>query len=111
MGRAHSIGRDAAIALFETRWWESATDDEIVRVQLWTRELCMDFGRFHQAMEAVLGRPVWTHEFAEWGHLQDEVEGKVAAPSFDEIVAMIPEGKRIVIVIPDPEQPPAGGEG
>ena len=53
-----------ALAKFDTKWWESATDDEIVKFQLFEPLLCMPFGRFHEAVEKRLSRPVYTHEFA-----------------------------------------------
>lgn len=68
--------KEEALAKADTRWWESATNEEIVRFQLYERRLCMPFGRFHEAIEAVLGRPVFTHEFAMWDALQAEYEGR-----------------------------------
>ena len=60
-----SIGRDAAIKLAESRWWKNGvfSSSQIVSVQLFTKELCMDFSDFHVAIEECLGRQVFTHEF------------------------------------------------
>jgi hypothetical protein len=60
-----SIGKEKAIELANSEWWkkEGITHWDICKVQLFTRELCMDFGDFHEAIEMCLGRPVFTHEF------------------------------------------------
>lgn len=64
--------REEAIAKWETGWWETATDAQIVEFQLYEERLCMPFARFHAAVEAVLGRSIFTHEFADWYGLQAE---------------------------------------
>lgn len=95
-----SIGAALAIELGESGWWKNKTPEEIVRFQLFTEELCMPFGDFHKAVEDALKRPVWTHEFgtACGKRLRDEFLGKKPAPSFDEIVAMIPGGEKRFLV-------------
>lgn len=57
----------------------------------------MDFGTFHKAMEEALGRPVWTHEFAFSDQLKKEFLGDKPAPTFEEIVNLIPAEKRIIL--------------
>ena len=94
-----SIGRDAAIQLAESLWWKDKGPREIVAFQLFVEELSMPFDLFHAAVEVALDRPVWTHEFAYIERLQAEFLGNAPAPSFDEICALIPEDKRVVIVI------------
>ena len=94
-----SIGKDKAITLAKTGWWKTKTSEEIVRFQLFTEELAMDFGDFHGAVEAALGRPVWTHEFAQLESLQLEFLGEKPAPTMIEILEMIPKEKRIVVEI------------
>jgi hypothetical protein len=46
------------------------------------------FDRFHQATEKVLGRPVFTHEFA-FNCIKEEYLGIREAPTFDEIVGLL----------------------
>lgn len=99
-----SIGRDAAIALAESEWWIGKSPDEIARIQFGTRELCMPFDVFHQSVEAALGRPVWTHEFARMDLLMTEMSGDRPAPTMDEIVAMVPEDKRLLVRARDVEE-------
>lgn len=89
-----------AIAIASGGEWRDFTDDEVVKFQLFQGRLCMDFSRFHEAMEKVLGRPVFTHEFGlNYDGLVEEYLGKCPAPTFSEIVALIPTEKRIVIVL------------
>jgi hypothetical protein len=68
--------REEAIAKAESNWWKDATPYEIVKFQLFEDKLCMDFGDFHQAVEAVLSHGVWSHEFATPQHLKDEFTQK-----------------------------------
>jgi len=77
------------------------SDADLVKMQLFQDRLCMPFNEFHRAIESVLGRPVWTHEFGSRGNLKAEYLGEKAAPTFDEIMALIPEEKRILIVAPE----------
>lgn len=91
------LTKEQAIALAETKWWENCTDEEIVRFQFFQDKLCMDFGEFHRAVEAVAGRPVWTHEFAFKDRLIEELYGDKPKPTLEEIMNLIPEDKRIII--------------
>jgi len=68
--------KDDALKLYASEWWKDKTPDEIVSFQLYEAKLCMPFGDFHEAVEKVLGRSVWTHEFADQEGLQAEYEGK-----------------------------------
>lgn len=90
---------DEAVALAQTRWWETRTDEEIVRFQLFEARCCMSFGRFREAVEKVLRRPVWTHEFADAAKLRAEYLGERPAPSMQEILDLIPEAKRLVVLV------------
>ena len=94
-----SIGKEAAIALFDSAWWKDKTYQEIVEFQLFTAELCCPFEVFHEAMEKVLNRSIWTHEFGlNYGGLVKEFLGETEAPTMDDIINMIPEEKRILVV-------------
>ncbi len=97
------LTKESAVALAQSRWWESpdVTDESIVRFQLFEDRLCMDFGEFHRAIESVLGRPVFTHEFAfinEPNGLKAEYLGAANPPTFAEIMERIPEDKRVLVV-------------
>ena len=102
MDKQKSIGREAALALVDKKWWEGKSFREIAEFQMSTAELCMPFDKFQEAVEKTLGRPVFTHEFGMnveglWKELFENGE----APSFEEILNMIPEEKRIVVMAGD----------
>lgn len=89
--------REQAIAFGENKLYESLSDREKVSLQLFQRKLCMPFDVFHEAIENVLGRPVWTHEFAFIENLQKEFLGEKEPPTMDEIMALLPNDKIILI--------------
>jgi len=98
MSNRHSIGRDKAIELAESRWWELCTLQEIAEFQLFIKELACPFTVFHQAVESALGRSVWTHEFGfNYEGIVQEYLGERDAPSMQEIIDLIPPDKRIVL--------------
>ena len=70
--------QEEAIAKGATKWWETATPEEIVELQLFEEFLCVPFPIYHGAIEKVLGRPVWTHEFGSQGRLKEEYARKKA---------------------------------
>lgn len=93
-----SIGRDKAIALAESNWWELCTHREIAEFQMFTAELCLPFDKFHEALEKTIGRLVFTHEIAmNFDGLASELRGEREAPTMDEIMALIPADKRIIV--------------
>lgn len=92
-----NLTKEQAVKLAESGWWKDKTPEQIVRFQLFEERLCMDWAPFQMAVEKVLGRSVWTHEFARWDDLKKEYLGAKAAPTFDEILDQIPEAKRIVV--------------
>lgn len=99
MNKRNSIGKEAAIALAETKWWESKTHREIAEFQMTTVELCCPFDVLHESLEAAIGRPVFTHEFGlNWQGLVDELFNGAKPPTLEEIVNMIPEEKRVLVV-------------
>jgi hypothetical protein len=93
------LSLEDAKALYDSEWWKECTPEKIVSFQLFTVRLCMPFDLFHEAMEKVLDRPVWTHEFAFAEQLQAEFLKEKPAPSFQEILELIPEEKRVVICV------------
>lgn len=94
-----SIGREAAIALSETKWWENRSDREIAEFQMLTDEMCMPFPIFHKAVQKTLGRPVYTNEFGSAGYdgLLAELFDNAPPRSMQDILDLIPAEKRIVI--------------
>ena len=95
-----SIGKEKAIELYNTEWWKEKSHYEIAKFQLFVVELCVPFAIFHEAVEKVLGRPVFTHEFGlNYEGIVLEFLGEKENPTFEEIVNLIPEEKRIIINI------------
>ena len=58
---------------YKEAWWDS--DDPVVVFlgQIQEPILLIDFSAFQKAAEEALGRPVWTHEFAEPKELLDDI--------------------------------------
>lgn len=90
--------RENALKLAGTKFWEKLSDYKIVKFQLFTEKLCMPFDIFHKALEKVLKRPVYTHEFAYADSLRAEFLGKKKSPTFQEILDLIPQEKRILVI-------------
>lgn len=95
------LTREQAIKIAESGVWKQWDDEKIVRIQLFQSRLCVPFERFHDALNAVLGRGVWTHELAESNiqNIIDEYHKLRSAPAMREIINLIPEHKRRVVVL------------
>jgi hypothetical protein len=84
--------------LAETQWWIGRPARDVAIFQMEAKLLCMPFGEFHKAIEEALGRGVYTHEFGlNWDGLKKELLGDGPAPSLDEIIAMLPADKTIIV--------------
>ena len=94
------LNREEALAIYNNKAWENWSDEEIVKFQLYQDRLAIPFDRFHKAIEKVLGRPVWTHEFAIVDLLRLEFEGVRKKPTLAEIMGQIPKEKLILVVAP-----------
>ena len=70
------LTREQAIEKFNSKWWVGKTAREICDIQMYENLLCVEWSVFHKAVEECLGRPVWTHEFADKEGLVAEYEGK-----------------------------------
>jgi hypothetical protein len=92
---------EEAIAKADSGWWHGLSPREIVAFQLYEDKLCMPFGDFHAAVEKVLGRGVWTHEFAAPQHLRQEFEsGQRETLNPLETLERVAPGKSVVVVQP-----------
>lgn len=92
------VTQEQAVALFEGEFYEGLSHLEIAEFQMHQDRLCMPFEIFHEAVEKTLGRPVYTHEFGlNREGLTQEMAGDKPAPTFEEIINMIPADKRILI--------------
>ena len=70
---------------------------QIAEFQIEQKLLCMPFAVFHEAMEKALDRPVFTHEFAFVDNLKKELYGEKEPPTFEEICALIPKEKLMIL--------------
>lgn len=100
MDDPNELTYEQALALFESDWWKPLTHRERAEFQLFTSRLCMPFTVFHEALEKALGRPVFTHELGlNYERLKAELRGERPAPTFAEILEMIPAEKRILVEV------------
>lgn len=91
--------KEQAIEMCKQKWWIGKTSKEIVDFQLYEPLLCMDFSDFHKALEVVLKRPVYTHEFADAKSLKEEYEGKREYQGLTEsIERIIPKDKPVILI-------------
>ena len=51
----------------DNKWWRSDDTVEIAKYQIFERILMVKFSVFHEGIEKLLGRPVFTHEFGSIG--------------------------------------------
>ena len=101
--KIQSIGREKAIELHESKWWELCESPrEIVAFQLFIEELTVPIGIYKQALNQAFGRPVYVHEIIS-DDLKAEFLGDKEPPTIEEIINMIPEEKRIIIQPPSEE--------
>jgi hypothetical protein len=91
------LTREQAVAMAKSNVWKEWTSEQVVRFQMFQERLCMDFSHFHKCVEDVLGRPVFTHEFGFRDDMVREYLGEKEAPSFEDIINLIPSEKRIII--------------
>ena len=90
---------EEAVRFHDLGIWQLLDDEGKVRLQLFQDKLCMPFDEFHKAIEKVLGRPAWTHEFAYRDKLVAEYLGEGPTPTFEDIMNLIPEEKRIILFV------------
>ena len=91
--------KEEALAKVATKWWETATTREIVEFQLFEDRLCMPFGDFHGAVEKELGRPVFTHEFAEPARLREEFRGTRPPATAAEVFGALDPARTIYVAV------------
>lgn len=92
------MNKEQAIAFYESGAWQELSIYKRAVLQLTEERLCMPFDVFHAAVTSELGRPVYTHEFANPAALLAEMIGTVEPPTLEEIIALVPEEKRFVFM-------------
>lgn len=91
------LTEEQAIEFVQKGEWKNWSSEQIVAFQLFQDRLCVDFSLFQKAMQDVLGRPVWTHEFAYRNELIKEYQGLKNKPTMSDIINLIPAEKLIVV--------------
>ncbi len=93
--------KEQAVAMHDSEAWKDLSVRDRALFQLQEPLLCMPFEVFHEAVEKTLGRPVFTHEFAFGGseRMLKEMSGDRPAPTLNEILELIPEEKRLLVVV------------
>ena len=92
------LTKEQAISFYDNKLYENMSYRQIAEFQIEQDRLCMPFDIFHEAIEKTLGRPVFTHEFGfNREGLKKELYGEKEPPTFEEICALIPKEKLILI--------------
>lgn len=93
--------KEEAIKFAKEEKWRSMTHRERAAFQLLQDKLCMPFDVFHESVEKVLDRPVWTHEFGSIGRdrLIAELLGQTGKPSMEDIINLVPKDKTIIVEV------------
>jgi len=101
MKEIQQLTEEQAKELFKTNFWEKMNYEERTKFQTVQNRVCMPWDVYHEAISKYLDRPVYTHEFMKSNQekLYNEVFNGAPAPTFEEIVNLIPEEKRIIITI------------
>jgi aminopeptidase C len=99
MDTVKQLTKKQAIELYNSRFWEKMSYEERAKFQMVQDRMCMPIDIFSEAMSKYLGRPVYTHEFAfsNKEKLMAEVFDGAPAPSFDEIISLIPADKLVIV--------------
>jgi len=91
-----------AIEFAESEAWREWTPEQRGAFQLFQELMCLPWEVFHEGIEAALGRPVWTHEFARADDLRMEWKGLVGPQTtqdvFDALVDIAPDGAEIIVI-------------
>jgi hypothetical protein len=74
-----------AIDFYESGGWKNWDIKDVALFQLYQPKLCVPFTLYHEAIEALLDRSVYTHELAETEVLIAEYEGKIDKPTITDI--------------------------
>jgi len=89
--------RQEAINLAETKWWLHVSKEDIFYFQANESRCCCPFSVYQESADHVLGRGVYTHEFADPTSLLEEAKGENPKRSLQDIIDLIPKEKLIII--------------
>ncbi|MCG2841265.1 hypothetical protein L6Q21_09760 [Sandaracinobacter sp. RS1-74] len=84
---ARQLTREEAIRFAQEEHWKAMTPEQQAIFQIRQDRLCMPFDHFAKSMNLLLGRPVFTPEFADPDRLWSEIQGHTPAPDPTAIIA------------------------
>lgn len=88
-----------AIACCENKHWEKWGMAERALFQACQDRLCMPLDVYKEALRVTLGRPVFSHEIGYPELLKAEILGLANSPTLDQIIALLPKDKIIIVNI------------
>lgn len=91
------LAQETAVALYEASWWKSFGLQESAVLQLHQDRLCMPINKFKEALSFAFGRTIFSHELRDPDRLKAELSSLKKAPTFQEVLDMIPLEKRVVV--------------
>jgi hypothetical protein len=86
MNKMKEFTQQEAIDFYESNVWKNWSLEEIALFQLHQPKLCVPFVMFHESVEALLDRSVWTHELDNPENLLAEYKGRVGIPTMNDII-------------------------
>lgn len=93
---------EEAIEFAESGAWKDMSFEERAVFGMTQRLLCMPFSILHEAVSETLGRPVFNHELGlARKDILAELVGTKEAPTFEDIIKMLPEEKLIILGGPE----------
>jgi len=94
------LTKEQAIGFADSGLYKCMSYREIAEFQIQQECLCMPFDVFHEAIEKTVGRSVYTHEFGlNIDGIKSELFDGAEPLTFEEVVNLIPEEKRIIMGI------------
>jgi hypothetical protein len=84
----------------DNRWWESEDPVHLATWQLFEPILMCDFSKFHEGVEKLLDRPVYTHEFvANHDELLQQATIAIHRREIKSDFTTIPQSQRVKQII------------
>ncbi|BAV64777.1 DUF7736 domain-containing protein [Sphingobium cloacae] len=96
---ARQFTKEEAVAFAEEGKWSSLSPSERGLLQLRQDRLCMPWEKAHEGVTALLGRPVYTHEFADPDSLWAEANGAIPKAQLSDVLAKLSPDALILAVV------------
>jgi len=92
------IGKEEATKLYESEFWKGWSARDIADFQLYNKRLIVPWEVFHVAVEEVLGRDVYSHEF-KYDSLRKEIDGEIPKKTLADVIDTFPKDKPITMAV------------